>query len=248
MKRLIITTAAAILICLGWPTFSNRASSIDTMPEFEEVLRAHGGRAAISSTHKYYAQAVRLTTTQSPSFFERRLDVWVDGAKFRRRISHPLGLRERDELFTGDRGYYSTPIQGVSKVALMDQDRLRAVRYSIETFGLLPLLRRCAEPGNQIVSEETYPGSLHRFVVRNSAGDWRVYVDRSYLIRSVEIGNQIIRFADYRSIRGLRLPYLQRLSVGERLVYELIFKTIDLNPGVPIGLFQTETLGRSGTQ
>jgi hypothetical protein len=249
MKKLIYAAVAASLLCLGWIAFSGSASSRVAVPLFQDVLRAHGGREAIASTVAFHAQAVRLTSTQLPAFFERRLRVSVDSAKFKRHTTDPLGLRDRGELFDGNAGFYaasSSDEQGraAPQVLPMDSGRVRAARFSVETFGLLPLLRRCADPATEAIFEGRTPGSLDKFRVKTPAGDWSVYADQSHLIRKVEIGDKTIQFADYRSIGGLQLPFIQRLSVGDRLVYELVFSVIDPNPTFPADYFNPETLAR----
>ncbi len=249
MKRLISAVVVASLFSIGWIWLSSSASSRSVQPLFQAVLQAHGGQEALGSTVAFQAQAVRLTSTQPSAFFERQLRVSVNGTKFRRHIIHPLGLSEQEELFDGQAGFHTTssraePGNGDSLMRPMDNGRLRAVKFSIETFGLLPLLRQCADSATEAIFAGRAPGSLNKFQVRTPTGEWRVYADSSHLIRKLEIEDKTFAFADYRTVNGLRLPYIERVSVGDRLIYELVFSAIDLNPSFSADHFKSETLGR----
>lgn len=253
MKRYIIAAVATGLLGLGWITLSRSASSRTVTPSFQEVLEAHGGREFITAASTFQAQAVRLTSTQPSSFFERQLRVAVDGARFRRHTLHPLGLREQVELFDGYAGYSATitPAQSGNaspQVSLLNNERLRAVKFSVETFGLLPMLRQCADAATEAVYACRTPGSLDKFHVRTQVGEWNVYADQSHLIRKLEMGDKTFGFADYRAAGGIRLPYVQRLSVGDRLIYELVFSAIDPTPYFATDHFNSETLGRATVQ
>jgi hypothetical protein len=52
--------------------------------------------------------------------------------------------------------------------------------------------------------------------------------------------------ADYRQVDGLRLSFIQRVSAGGRLVYDLIFSAIDLNPAFPRDYFDLGAVAREG--
>ncbi len=250
MKRLIQITMITSLVALTcWAAFSRNAPRALPASLFQEALRAHGGREAIASIGASRVEAVRLTSTRPPDFIERRLRVEVAGGKFKRRGVDPLGLRTQIELFDGQAGYslISSSRDGQetrSPLLPMDGNRLRAVKFGVETCGLLTLLQRCADPRAEVVSHEAVSARLSKFRIRTSAGEWNVYTDESHLIRQVEIGDKSLQFADYRSAGGLRLPFFERVSVGQRLVHELVFTAIELNPAWPADHFRPETLAR----
>jgi hypothetical protein len=254
MKRLIRAMAITGFIAFGcWAAFSRSAPRAISAPLFQEVLGAHGGREAIASITASRVRGARLTSTLPPGFFERRLLVEVADGKFRRQTADPLGLRTQTELFDGQTGFYlvsgAGEQEGVTPQTLrMSGDRLRAVKFSVETYGLLPLLQRCADPTAEVISQETTPARLSKFRVRTSAGEWNVYADESRLIRKIEIGDKTLRFADYRSAGGLQLPFIERLSVGQQLVYEMVLSTIELNPTFPAGYFKPEALAREAVR
>ncbi|MGH9837546.1 MAG: hypothetical protein ACREEM_02050 [Blastocatellia bacterium] len=255
MKRLIRAMVITSFIAFGcWAAFSRNAPRAISAPLFQEVLGAHGGREAITSITASRMHGVRLTSTLPPGFFERRLQVEVADGKFRRQTADPLGLRTQVELFDGQAGFslisgsHDQPEAVTAQVLRMSGDRLRAVKFSVETYGLLPLLQRCADPTAEVISQETTPARFSKFRVRTSAGEWNVYADESRLIRKMEIGDKTLRFADYRSAGGLQLPFIERLSVGQQLVYEMVISTIELNPAFPVDYFKPEALARAAVR
>jgi hypothetical protein len=254
MKRLIQASVITSLIALTcWAAFSRSAPQALSASLFQEALRAHGGREAIASITASRVEAVRLTSALPPDFIERRLRVEVAGGKFRRRVVDPLGLRTQFELFDGRAGFSlissSGDGQGTPPPLLpMSGDRLRAVKFGIETCGLLPLLQRCADPRAEVISHEAVSARLNKFRIRTSAGEWNVYTDESHLIRKAEIGDKALQFADYRPVGGLQLPFIERLSAGQRLVHEFVFTTIELNPTWPADYFRPEALVRETTR
>jgi len=249
MKKKLMRVAAVLpLLYFGWWAASSRGVAPPASPlALEETLRAHGGREAIDAIAAFRAQAVRLTSTQPPAFFERGMTLDVAGAKFRRQIEAPLGQRPQVEWFDGQRGFQLNSLDRAEKqpsVLAMNERRLQAVKSNVALFGLLPILQRCAELGVGTIAQDGGSERFSKFRVKTSAGEWTIYTDRSHLIRQVEIGPWLLQFADYRSVGDLRLPFVQRLSSGQRLVYELVFSAIELNPAFPAGYFTAETPAR----
>jgi hypothetical protein len=251
MRKLMYASIVTMLVSVGlWMTLSGRAAPSVTLLSSEEVLRAHGGREALASVVAFRAQVVRLTSTFPPAFIERWLLVSVDGGRFRRETVDPHGLRPQIEVFDGHAGLHvvaGSPDEkgaAVSRVLLKDNDQWRATRFAIATCGLLPMLRACADPGADVLFLERTPDLLDKFQVTTSAGDWFIYTDLSHLIRRVEMGSKVFQFADYRPVGELQLPFIQRLSIGDRLIYELYFSTIELNPTFPADYFNPATLAQ----
>lgn len=240
-KKLLRVVVALPLLSLGWWMSSSHGVAPPSIPPtLDEMLRAHGGREAIANVNTFRAQAVRLTSTQPPAFFERRLTVAVEGEKFRRQTKTSIGPRLRSEWFDGQRGFQSLVSDDTEKLPeplAMGGRRLQAVKSSLNIFGLLPILRRCAEPGTEIIPQDSGAAGLSKSRVKSSAGEWVVYTDQAHLIRQVEIGPWLLQFADYRSTGGLQLPFVQRLSKDRHLVCELIFSSIELNPNLPADYF-----------
>ena len=240
-KKLTHIVVILPLLSIGlWMASSRGSTSPTAPPALDEALLAHGGREAIGAITAFRAQAVRLTSTQPTTFHERRLSVVVAGAKFRRQIESPFGSRLRVEWFDGQRGFEMISVASDEKhppALAMSEQRLQEVKSSLALFGLLPILQRCNEPNAEIIAQDSVSVRLNKFRIKTSAGEWAIYIDQSHLIRQVEIGPWLLQFADYRSVGELKLPFVQRLSFGQRLVFELVFSSIDLNPAFPAGYF-----------
>ncbi len=221
------------------------AAQPDGQSAFEKSLDAHGGRAAIARATSYRIEAVRLMTTFPTEFIERRMTLSVDGEKFRRDSIDSSGASDRAEMFDGIRLYAASESKDGDSIAShwlpSDDARLRALRFNVDTFGLLPLLRICAD---SVAIAEGRAGSLDKFRVTTAKGDWIVYTDQAGLIRRLEIKDKAFQFADYRPSGELRLPFIERLWVSDRLVYELIFSKIEINPDFPPDHFDSEALWR----
>ncbi|MEW6208082.1 MAG: hypothetical protein AB1631_06930 [Acidobacteriota bacterium] len=210
---------------------------------FEKTLDAHGGRAAIARATSARLEAVRLMTTHPTEFVERHLTVSFTGAKFRRDSIISSGAYESIEMFDGARLYAVSKSKDdtTSHAIASDSNRLRALRVHVDTFGLLPMLRVCAD---SVAVAEGRAGAFDKFRVATASGDWIVYTDQEGLIRRLEIKDKVFQFADYRQTGELRLPFIERLSVGDRLVYELIFSKIEINPDFPPDHFDPQALQR----
>ncbi len=218
-------------------------AQIDAQSAFEKSFDAHGGRAAIARAASYRVEAVRLMTTFPTEFIERRLTLSVDGEKFRRDSLDSSGEIARAEMFDGLRlDAVSRPKGDDTNYSLRSDDgRLRALRSNVDTFGLLPFLRTCA---GSVAIAEGRAGALDKFRITTDKGDWIVYTDHAGLIRRVEINDKVFQFADYRESGELLLPFIERMSIGEGLVYELIFSKIEINPDFPRDHFDSDTLRR----
>jgi hypothetical protein len=244
MKILTVVFVVTLLISLSfWKTFSGSAAPPENAPSFEEVLQAVGVQGGSELVDSIYSEAERTTWISSTKSFKRWLRVSVQGVDFRRQIDHPLGLRTRVELGDDQTGIeiVSTLDQDegvmVTEVIPMDRDRLRAVRASIRIWGLWPILGVLVDPSTPVVFQGRASG-LDRFKVISPFGQWVVSADAaSHLIRQVDMGNKQIEFTDYRPVGNHRLPFHQRVLVGNRLLYELDFSTIELNPVFPPDAF-----------
>jgi hypothetical protein len=252
MRRLIHASIITSLVFLGLGVAFLSGSAAPSTPSssFDEVLQAHGGRAALASVVAFRAEALRLTPTIPPAFFERRLLISVDGPRFKRDTVDPRGLRHQIELIDGDVGFYAVSDRSdgkraeVSPVQPMDADQRRGARWAVSISGLLHILQTCADRAAEISFQERTPAGLDKFRVKTPAGDWLISADQAHLIRQVEMGDKILQFAGYRSVNGLQLPFIERVSFGNRLMYELFFSTLELNPGLPNDAFNPEAIAR----
>jgi hypothetical protein len=250
MKKLTYLLIGTILVSASlWLALAGRAAPSASTTQMEPVWRAYGGRQAIASVHAFLAQFVRLTSTVPPEIIESRQTVAVEGPHSRRERVDPHNLTSHVELMNGAVGWKAVPAGELNALAgrlqPMDADQVRAAKFAVETSGLLPMLKACMDPAAEARFLERTPMLLDKFAVTTAGGQWFVYADAlSHLIRRVDMGDKTFQFADYRSVDGLQLPFIQRLYVGDRLVYELIFSTIELNPTFAAGHFSKEALLR----
>lgn len=227
----------------GASASSSPATFSATSTSFEEVVSAHGGRKAIAAVAAFKVEAVRLSVTSMTDFFARQVAVSVDGEKFKRRSAAPLGLRTEIEWLDERGVFHATAItralsgEAVPESLPNDAGRLREVKFMVEISSLLPTLQRAADAQVRVVAAARAAQGLDKFTLVKAAGTLIVYADRSHLIQRVEIGDKVLQFADYRVVDRLRLPFIQRLSVGNRLFYEWFVSTFDLHPTFPPGFF-----------
>jgi hypothetical protein len=249
MKRLLCILSLLIFGSLSSSLTSGPAPPAGLAPlsSFEEVLDAHGGRAAIAEVKAFTAEAVKLVPTSSTEAFERKVVVSTDGSRALRHTSDPLGLRTHIESLDGgslrasviERGADGEPFV-VAEPA--DETRQRAVKYMIESTGLVPFLQKLARPRAVVVAQSQASGGLERFSVQTEGGVMVVEADAAHLIRQIEIGGRAFHFADYRPVGALRLPFIERLTFGDRLVFEWFFSRIDLNPKFASDYFEPVAL------
>jgi hypothetical protein len=170
------------------------------------------------------------------------VSVSSDGIAFRRRKVDPQELRVQLDLFDGRAAYHTLAERGRQvEVNQMDDLQLRALEFSTRTFGLIPILQQLLDPATKAVYLGRSRGQ-DKFKVKSPTGGWILYSDQGHIIRSVEIGHKSIEYADYRSVGGVRLPFIQRFSTGGHLNYELVFTRIDLTPDFPDNHFSRAAL------
>lgn len=252
MKKLMYASLITILTAFGvWTTSATKpGTAAPPAPEasFDEVLRAHGGSQAIVSVTSVKTELVRLTTTLPTQSIERHRVVSVDGPRFRCQSRDPLGLWHQTEVFDGQRGFKVVSIspdgtgKATTDVVALSDDQSSAIAFSIRTWGLLPFLQTLAGAAQKPVFEGRTKELLSQFRFESPAGPWHVYTDLARQIRKIEIGDKTYQFAGYRSVAGLDLPMIQRVWVGDRLIYELVFYHIELNPTFPDAYFSREAV------
>lgn len=251
MKRLTCALALSGLISTGAlaPTAGKQPQSIQPLL-ISAVLKAHSVPQRPDVLSAFTAEAVKLTSYdggvegEPPKFFERKVSVSAQGRAFKRHKADPLGLRERIDLFDGRLAYHAEFESGreAPEVSHVGDLPSGAVEFSVGTFGLLPVLRRLSDPATEAVYVGHRAGRQHEFKVVVNNDNWSVYSDERHMIRRLKIGNRTIEYADYRTVEGMLLPFIQRFSVGDRLVYELVFTRIELTPSFPAGYFTHDAL------
>jgi hypothetical protein len=253
MKTTSICFAALLLVLAspgvahGKPSMflSARALPQGFSVDFEDLLKAHGWRRT-PGIESYILKCRRITyRTSVQDFFERSVVVSVDGASLRlkREIADPVGSPCQVEIFAGNNGYigWLASRDGNTRYSLDATEHLAPLKCSIEISGLLPLLIKFGK-----AQASTWAGrgsdGLGMFDVKASDGRvFRVLVDQHLLIRKIVIGGIELQFADFRDTQGLMLPYIESVSTQGRLVYQLYFSEVELNPDFGSGYFDPVT-------
>lgn len=220
------------------------ASSIS----INEVLRAHNVPQNPDSLSAFSAEAVRLTSRppgidrELPSFFEREVSIVVAGNAYKYHTADPLRLREQYDMFDGSIPYHAVTERGrvIEEANQLADSQSRGVEFSVKTFGLAPILKQLSDPATEVVYLGRTVGSQDKFDIRTATDRWMLYADTEHLIRRVEMRDRAIEYASYRSVDGVRLPFIQRLSIGGQPFQELIFTRINLYTKLPSGYFSRE--------
>jgi hypothetical protein len=224
------------------------ASSIS----IDDVLRAHNVPRTPDSLAIFSAEAVRLTTRphgidrELPSFFERRVSIVLAGNAYKRHTADPLKLREQYDMFDGSVPYHAVTERGrlIEEANQMAGSQSGDVEFSVKTFGLVPILKQLSDPTMEAVYLGRAVGSQDKFDIRTATDRWTLYADTEHLIRRVEISDKTIEYASYRSVDGVQLPFIQRVSIGSQPFQELVFTQITLHPKLPSGFFSVEAFAK----
>lgn len=218
-----------------------------------EVLRAHNAPPNLDLLSACDGEAVRLTSRphgishEIPSFFERHLSVAWAGNAYRRYTADPVMAREQFDLFDGSTPYHAVTEKGrvTEKANPMGDSESKSFEFGVKTFGLVPILKYLSDATTEAVYSGRTAYGQDKFDIKTTTGRWALYTDMDHLISRVEVGDKTIEYAGYRSVDGVRLPFVQRLSIGGQLFQELIFTRIALNPKLASNYFRRETLSKS---
>jgi hypothetical protein len=202
----------------------------------------------------FSAEAVRLTSRptgidpQLASFFERQVSVVVSGDAYRRHTADRLGLREQFDSFDGAKPYHAVIENGgLIEAADSTSNSERGAEFGVKTFGLVPILKQLLDPATEVA----YLGRVYgrdKFDVRTATDRWVIFTDSEHLICRLEARDRVIEYANYRPVDGVRLPFIQRLSIGGSLFQETVFSSITLNPGLHRGYFNREAISKELTR
>src|SRR6185436_14575996 len=207
------------------------------------VLQAHSGhrdnewpRFTQKGTLTYYPDI----SAGSQSDFERKLTLSMDGSLVR---YDKTTLNRTQSYLLAGRTVVRTTIDGKTPVEarVIDGVEAASIRFQIATFGLLPILRRLSEPSTQVI----YAGATskgNRFQVTTAGGSWCFYTNSNDLIDRLEINDINITYGDYRTVDGLKLPVYQQVKKGDKLLYEIKFEALDLNPVFTVSFFKSDLL------
>jgi hypothetical protein len=250
MNRTTFVLLFTGLISIGLivPGFAKRDQPPPSV-SIDDVRRAHNLPQDTRVLSAYMVEAVRLrsiyndTDSELPNFYERATEVAVDGIRFKSHQIDPQEVREETDRFDGQSAYHTEIEEGVVvKANQMGDQQFRDVELNIKTFGLIPILNQISDPATQIVHAGRTARREDKFEVRTATGSWTLYADQRHIIRRLKIGGRTIEYGAYRSVEGIRLPFIQRVYVGGRLKYELAFSRIELNHIFTPGFFNNDTM------
>ncbi len=234
----LLTTGIAI-------AFAGKANTAGPVSSIDEVLQAHNVLQTPDALVSYVAEARKLMYyhvnpgSDLPGYFERKITVSTDGNTFKRDKVAPHQLREQIDIVGEQVACRSEFEEGnlVNASNQLDESESRAVKFSVESFGLIPILKQIQDARLRAVYLGPVEGNQDKFEIKTASGIWVVLVDSWHVIQRVQmIRNQhtlVIDFADYREVDGIQLPFLQHVSLDGALLYDLFFTKIDLNPSFP---------------
>lgn len=113
------------------------------------------------------------------------------------------------------------------------------VTSQITTFGMLPLLKYVSDPATLVFYVGSTPNG-DQFEVKAPNGSWYFYSNSKHLIDRLQFGQYIVTYDDYRQVGGLNLPFNEKVSKGDSILYEIQFDEIDLNPVFASGIFENK--------
>jgi hypothetical protein len=159
---------------------------------------------------------------------------------FRRYAVDADGSNKRVEVFDGRNAFCgSWNESGDQQWLPMEESRLYVVRFIIASCLLLPFLQQLANHTEEAFFQEMTQSGLCKFTVKTQNWNGALYVDGGGLIKQIEIGDRIFQFAAYRIVDGLRLPSVVRVF-WKRVVFEMFFSRISINPVFPPDRFAPE--------
>ncbi len=195
------------------------------------LLQAHGGRGDRGWTRfrQEGTLSYHIEASSGPQRrFERKLNLSTDGPVVRYDRA-TLNINQ-SYLFDGNTLIRTTFRSGIQlDVKAVDGTEAASIKFQIATFGLLPILKRLADPATKVI----YVGATekgNRFQVKTGGGSWYFYSNSNHLIDRLEVGEINITYGDYRTVDGLTLPFYQNVRKGETLLYELRLEVFEISP------------------
>lgn len=257
MSSLIRSVVAVITLALFTPAGLEGSGEMHSSPNdraltqsFERVLDAHGGRNAIDAAEGATCRMTRVTCTAPDTFLERQIELTTSGVRFIRRTEDPLRTRTQVEIFDG-RGAFAAGAKTrededhvIEEALPSDAGRLSGVQASNQSTGLLPILKALTGPEAEVSEQAAGSTKLRKFNVATSRGAFVIYADRGDLIRRVDRGSITMLFADVREVTPLKLPFVEKILSNGRVVFDVYFSRIELNPALPAGYFDPSRLSQ----
>jgi hypothetical protein len=222
---------------------ANQPAAHNIRISLSAVLQAHFGRNdkvwlafTQTGTLTYYPNV----PAGSQHMFERKLRLSMDHSLIR----YDKATLKRNQSYLSDghtlvRTTFNAETEVEARV--IDGVEAASIKFQMATFGGLPILRRLSDPSTQV----DYVGATskgHRFQVNTAGGSWYFYTASDHLIERLEVNDLNITYGDYRTVEGLKLPFYQQVKKGNKLLYEIRFEPVDLNPVFAVGFFKSDLL------
>jgi len=102
----------------------------------------------------------------------------------------------------------------------------------IAQFGIQPFLSQLADPRTEATYLRRTASGNEVFKVQPTSDSWTLYANETGLIQKIELGAASIVFSAYRTVKGVRLPFNERVYGSHGLFYELEFIRIDPKPAI----------------
>ena len=202
------------------------------------VLKAHGGYN-IKLRSKYTQTATLTYFMNGSNGLQRVLDVKLKLSVDDTLTRYDKTTFDRSQIYLLDGQNLIRNDAGIKQEGkTLDGSEAAAIKFQISTFGLLPILKRLSDPRSQV----SYVGPTakgHRFQVTTIKGSWYFYANSNRLIDRLEIENINITFGDYRTVQGMKLPFLQQVRKADKLLYEIKFDTFEFNPVFAADFFKS---------
>jgi len=258
MTKRIITLTVGGLLAAGLLITLFKAPNRATHSFIDELARAHNISLGPEASFAFVAEAGTVThyridsDSKEPRAFERKVTVAYNGSAFIHDQIDPKGWSHQVDLLVDEKIYRTEITQGkrTKTAAQLGGEDYQSALFCIMSFGPIPTLKHLQNLAAEVIGRERVAEDQERLKVKTASGIWSVYVDQRHLICKVEWisngHNVAIEYLDYRTVLGAQLPFTERISADGRLVHELFFTRIDLNPSFPADHFSREALARVG--
>jgi len=240
---LIFGALAIIGLTFGVP----KGQIPDGQPSIDLVRHAHNldanyGALRFLRGEAYKATWLDIGDNRDNDSFVRKHVVFIDGERYLRTKTHPSGLRSQSDLITDGRAFRTAVEKGKAQQDIFEIDGAKTaqLRISFETFGLFWVLRLLGDPTTQAEYVGKSSEGWDRFRVKSGSMNFTLTADTQHLIRKMEIQNQLYEFGDIREVDGVKMAFLQHVTIGQRPVYDLVFTSIQLNVPFEDNVFQLQ--------
>lgn len=204
------------------------------LPEIQPPAPPPGGFSV-------FVKARKLTTifsdpdSELPNFFEREVEVSVDGNAFRLEKVDPAQWSKEIEMFDG--GVFHRIVfkreKKIEEIRQKGPAPYDALEFNFQNLGLIPVLSYLSDPATQSRFLGRTARKEDKLEVNVGGRLFVLYLDSEHIIRKVQIGKYTIEYGDYRDIEGVRVPFIARVFTKGHLFCELIFTEINLHPVFP---------------